>query len=167
VAFSFHRKPFRRFQVHLSTTPTLLELSLNTPALLFPALTLIMLAYTNRFLAIGNLIRNLYKEYEKEQDESRLSQIRNLKHRLRLIRDMQVLGVLSLTSCVVCMGLIFFHFQVPAKIVFAMSLALLAGSLIISTYETFISTKALNIQLHSLEEGEVKGKGFPGKNFFS
>ncbi len=131
-----------------------MELTLNTPALLFPALTLIMLAYTNRFLGISSLIRNLFKEYQKEPETGRLNQIRNLKHRLRLIRDMQVLGVLSLTCCVVCMALIYAGMQPAAKIVFASSLILLAGSLILSTYETIISTKALNIQLQSLEGGK-------------
>jgi len=143
-----------------------MELTINTPALLFPALTLIMLAYTNRFLALGTLIRNLYKEYEEEHTADVLSQIRNLKHRLRLIRDMQVLGVLSLTCCVICMALIFFEFPLEATVVFALSILLLAGSLIISTYETIISTKALNIQLRNLEQ-EEKGKGFRGKKLFS
>jgi hypothetical protein len=124
-----------------------------------------MLAYTNRFLAISSLIRNLYKEYEKDHEETMLSQIHNLKHRLRLIRDMQVLGVLSLTSCVVCMAFIFFNHQFEAKIVFALSILLLAGSLSISTYEIIISTKALNIQLRNLEE-EKKG-GFLGRKLFS
>jgi hypothetical protein len=128
-----------------------LELTLNTPALLFPALTLIMLAYTNRFLALGTLIRSLYKAYEKEKNVNYLPQIKNIRHRLRLIRDMQLLGILSLTSCVVCMGLIFFNEQAAAKIVFAGSILLLAGSLILSTYEIIISTAALNIQLQDLE----------------
>jgi hypothetical protein len=128
-----------------------LELTLNTPALLFPALTLIMLAYTNRFLALGTLTRSLYKAYEKEKNVSYLSQIKSIRHRLRLIRDMQLFGILSLTSCVFCMGLIYFEEQPAAKIVFAISILLLAGSLILSTYEIIISTAALNIQLKDLE----------------
>ncbi len=143
-----------------------MELSLNTPALLFPALTLIMLAYTNRFLALGSLIRSLFREYETKKDELTLSQIKTLKHRLRLIRDMQFLGVLSLICCVVCMAFVYLHQQMAAQVVFAFSLLLLAGSLILSTYEIIISTKALNIQLSSLEE-EEKGKGFLGTSIFS
>jgi len=143
-----------------------LELTLNTPALLFPALTLIMLAYTNRFLAISSLIRNLHREYEKEHTALMLNQIRNLKHRLRLIRDMQVLGVLSLLSCVLSMALIYSQQQIGAKWVFALGLLLLAGSLIISVYEIVISTKALNIQLSNVEEDE-KDKGFLRTKLFS
>ena len=143
-----------------------MELTLNTPALLFPALTLIMLAYTNRFLAISSLIRNLYREYEKERTDMMLSQIYNLKHRLRLIRDMQVMGVLSLLSCVFSMAFIYFRLQTAAQWIFGLGLLLLAGSLFVSVYEIVISTKALNIQLSNLED-EEKDKGFLATKLFS
>ncbi len=130
-----------------------MEISLQTPALLFPALSLIMLAYTNRFLALGTLIRNLHKEYEQNHDEGRLVQIKNLRHRLRLIRDMQVLGVLSLSSCVLCMVFLFFGFTLIAQWIFGLSLILLAGSLLLSVYEILISTTALNVQLQDIEKG--------------
>ena len=143
-----------------------MELTLNTPALLFPALTLIMLAYTNRFLAISSLIRNLYREYEKERTDMMLSQIYTLKHRLRLIRDMQVMGVLSLLSCVFSMAFIYFRLQTAAQWIFGLGLLLLAGSLFVSVYEVVISTKALNIQLSNLEE-EEKDKGFLATKLFS
>lgn len=142
-----------------------MEISLNTPALLFPALTLIMLAYTNRFLALGSLIRNLYREYQQQEDESLLTQIHHLKHRLRLIRNMQVLGVFSLFCCVVCMAFIFSGHQMAAKLVFGISILLLAGSLLISIYEIIISTKALSIQLRDLEEEEKRG--FMGSKLFT
>ena len=143
-----------------------MELSINTPALLFPALTLIMLAYTNRFLALGTLVRNLHKQYENDHQAKVLSQIKNLKHRLRLIRDMQVLGVLSLISCVVCMTFIFASQQSAARWVFICSIILLAGSLLISVYEIILSTKALDIQLSNIEE-EEKEKGFFTTNLFN
>ena len=130
-----------------------MEISLQTPALLFPALSLIMLAYTNRFLALGTLIRNLHKEYEQNHDEGRLVQIKNLRHRLRLIRDMQVLGVLSLSACVLCMCFLFLGFLMTAKWIFGVSLLLLAGSLFLSVYEILISTTALNVQLQDIEKG--------------
>lgn len=113
-----------------------------------------MLAYTNRFLALGNLVRNLHKKYEDDHDDVTLGQIKTLRHRLHLIRDMQILGVLSLISCVVCMALIYFHKTIAAQWLFAISLVLLAGSLLISVYEIVISTKALNLQLRDLEEEE-------------
>lgn len=130
-----------------------MTITLNTPALLFPALSLIMLAYTNRFLALGSLIRNLHKEYEADHDERRIGQIKNLRHRLHLIRDMQVLGVLSLTTCVLCMAFIFFGLNSAAQWIFGASLLLLAGSLMLSMYEILISTTALNIQLQDFLKG--------------
>ena len=62
------------------------ELSLTTPALLFSAISLIMLAYTNRFLAYAAVIRNLHAVYLDKKDESLLRQIKNLKLRLTLTR---------------------------------------------------------------------------------
>ena len=130
-----------------------MTITLNTPALLFPALSLIMLAYTNRFLALGSLIRNMHKEYEADHDERRIGQIKNLRHRLHLIRDMQVLGVLSLTACVLCMAFILFGLNSAAQWIFGASLLLLAGSLMLSVYEILISTTALNIQLQDFQKG--------------
>ena len=95
-----------------------------------------------------------------------LSQIYNLKHRLRLIRDMQVMGVLSLLSCVFSMAFIYFRLQTAAQWIFGLGLLLLAGSLFVSVYEIVISTKALNIQLSNLEE-EEKDKGFLATKLFS
>jgi len=83
------------------------ELSITTPALLFPAITLMMLAYTNRFLALANLIRRLHDEYVHEQSGLLRRQITNLHVRIRMIRNMQAFGVLSFLLCVVCMYLIF------------------------------------------------------------
>jgi hypothetical protein len=173
IQISFAKTKWGKFEfealfISYTTLPScnFLEIGLNTPALLFPALTLIMLAYTNRFLALGSLIRNLHREYQKEHDQITLNQIHNLKHRLRLIRNMQVLGVLSLTCCVFCMAFIFSGQQTAAQFVFGLGIFLLAGSLMISIYEIIISTKALNIQLSDIE-GEEKGRGFMGSKFFS
>jgi hypothetical protein len=84
-----------------------MELDIQTPALLFPAVSLLMLAYTNKFLAIANLIRKLYSDYEKNQHISLIAQISNLRRRLMLIRWMQVGGVASILCCVVTMFLIY------------------------------------------------------------
>jgi hypothetical protein len=39
------------------------QLSLTTPALLFSAISLLLLAYTNRFLAYASVVRNLHARY--------------------------------------------------------------------------------------------------------
>lgn len=84
-----------------------MDLTIQTPALLFPAVSLLMLAYTNKFLAIANLVRKLYNDYEQKQQQVLLSQISNLRRRLVLIRWMQVAGVASILLCVVTMFLVY------------------------------------------------------------
>ncbi|MBK9339129.1 MAG: DUF2721 domain-containing protein [Lewinellaceae bacterium] len=129
-----------------------MEINIQTPALLFPAISLLMLAYTNKFLAIANLIRKLYSDYEKNQHISLIAQISNLRRRLMLIRWMQVGGVASILCCVVTMFLIYEGFQMWAKILFALSLLLMIASLVVSLVELFLSAGALRLLLRDLEE---------------
>jgi Protein of unknown function (DUF2721) len=127
------------------------ELSINTPALLFPAITLLMLAYTNRFLALSSLVRKLHDEYNKEEDQILKRQIRSLRSRISLIRNMQATGVLSFLLCIICIYLIFRNYQAAAQIIFAASLLSLLLSLIFSLMEIFRSTKAIDIELSDME----------------
>lgn len=90
------------------------ELTLTTPALLFSAISLIMLAYTNRFLAYAAVIRNLHDKYLEQMDESLIEQIKNLRLRLNLTRWMQIFGITSLLLCVLTMFLIYINFDVLA-----------------------------------------------------
>jgi hypothetical protein len=127
------------------------ELSITTPALLFPAITLMMLAYTNRFLALANLIRRLHDEYMNQQSGMLRRQIANLHVRIRMIRNMQAFGVLSFLLCVICMYLIFRGNQTAAQWIFAFSLISLLVSLIFSLIEIFKSTRALDLELSDME----------------
>ncbi|MDJ0625256.1 MAG: DUF2721 domain-containing protein [Candidatus Caenarcaniphilales bacterium] len=127
-------------------------MDLTAPAVLLSTISLLLLAFTNRFLAIATLARNLHDKYLEKPDEALLSQINNLKLRIRLIREMQSIGVFSLFLFVLCMFLIFTKHQLSAKVVFGSGLVFLMASLIISTIEIYISTKALSIQLSSLEK---------------
>lgn len=129
-----------------------MNITLTTPALLFPAISLLLLAYTNRFLAIATLIRGLHAKYLKEPEPQVMGQIKNLRRRVYLIRNMQALGVISLFLCVFCMFLLFYNEVRLAQQLFGVSLALLMLSLVLSVLEIFISVKALNIQLSDLEE---------------
>jgi hypothetical protein len=130
------------------------EITLTTPALLFPAISLLLLAYTNRFLTIAGLIRKLHSDYKSSPDKRIIGQIRNLRKRVVLIRNMQALGISSLFLCVFCMLLIFAGEYLAGKIVFGVSLLLLMASLGLSIREIQISVKALNIQLSDLESQE-------------
>ncbi len=127
-----------------------MSLDLATPALLFPAISLLLLAYTNRFLTLATLIRNLHKQYLEKKDPLIISQISNLRLRTRLTRDMQVLGVISLFLSALCMLLLFQGLMEAAKYTFGASLLFLLASLALSIWEIQISIKALNIQLRDM-----------------
>ncbi len=125
-----------------------MDISINTPALLFPAISLLMLAYTNRFLALASLIRNLHSNYKDHTDkEGVLKQIKNLRLRLRLIRQMQLFGVLSLFLCVLSMFFVYEQLGMWGNFLFACSLIAMLVSLFLSLYEIQISTRALEIEL--------------------
>ena len=128
------------------------ELTLTTPALLFSAISLIMLAYTNRFLAYAAVIRNLHDIYLERKEESLIRQIKNLKLRLNLTRWMQIFGISSLLSCVLTMFLIYVHQQNMAIWVFGFALILLIISLALLIKEIQISAQALQYHIADIEE---------------
>jgi hypothetical protein len=127
------------------------ELTLTTPALLFSAISLIMLAYTNRFLAYAAVIRNLHDKYLEKMDDSLIEQIKNLRLRLNLTRWMQIFGISSLLLCVLTMFLIYINFQIMAVWIFGIALILLIMSLALLIKEIQISAKALSLHLSDIE----------------
>jgi len=135
-----------------------MEFSLTTPALLFPAISLLLLAYTNRFSAIAALIRELYARNQAAPHPHIDGQLRSLGRRIRLIRSMQVFGVASFFSCVLCMFLLFLNLPSAAKVVFAVSLLLLLMSLALSLREVYLSVDALSLQVHGFEAPAKKRK---------
>ena len=131
-----------------------MEINLTTPALLFPTVSLLMLAYTNRFLTIATIIRNLHDRYKEDRNENLLGQIANLRFRVYLIRNMQIFGVLSLLMCVVSMFALFAGWIAAGKWSFAIALLLMIISMLISLRELTISVGALDLLLTNLEEHE-------------
>ena len=127
-----------------------MDITLTTPALLFSTISLILLAFTNRFLALGSRIRTLYDRYQDSHGPSLLAQIESMRARVNLIRLMQLYGVVSLFLCVLCMFCLFAGLVLMGKFLFGLSLLALLVSLGLSTREIHISTRALNIQLESL-----------------
>ena len=132
------------------------ELSLTTPALLFPAISLLMLAYTNRFVVLAQLIRDLHAQYLQQASDQLIGQIRNLQRRIGIIRWMQIFAALSFFFCVASMFLIFASLIVPAELIFAASLILLLISLALLVYELQISVHALSIQLGEFSNRQHK-----------
>ena len=128
------------------------QLTLTTPALLFSAISLIMLAYTNRFLAYASVIRSLRDKYLERKEESLIRQIKNLKLRLDLTRYMQICGITCLLLCVLTMFLIYIDYHTIAVYVFGLGLLLLLLSLAFLIWEIQISSKALNNHLSDIEE---------------
>ncbi|AEG12348.1 hypothetical protein Sbal175_3109 [Shewanella baltica BA175] len=125
-----------------------MHVSLTTPALLFPAISLLLLAYTNRFFALAALIRSL-SSGEKPVHKD---QIKNLSQRITIIRRMQEAGVSSFALCVLCMIFIYVGFNKTGSVIFGASLLLLLYSLILSVIEIRISVDALNIHIKEMSK---------------
>lgn len=127
------------------------QLTLTTPALLFSAISLIMLAYTNRFLAYAAIIRNLHDKYQQNKDTILIVQIKNIKQRLYLTRSMQIFGISSLLLCVLTMFLIYIQQNTIAVWAFGLALVLLIVSLSLLIIEIQISVKALEHHISDIE----------------
>lgn len=129
-----------------------MQLNLTIPALLFPAISLTMLAYNARYLAIAALIRQLYAQFEKSQAAPLKKQIEQLRQRLSIIKNMQATAIVSFLLAAVTMFLIYIELHVWANVIFGISLVFLMASLILSLIEVQLSTKALGIQLKNMTE---------------
>ena len=129
-----------------------MDITLTTPGLLFPAVSLLLLAYTNRFLTLATIIRSLHDRYHTSRDENLLHQIDNLRYRIRLIRNMQIYGVLSLIFCVISMLALFADWLAGGQWSFAIAMLLMIVSLVISLRELQISGGALDLLLKDMEE---------------
>jgi len=133
-----------------------MNLQIETPALLFSATSLILLAYPNRFLTIAQIVRGLKKTYDQDHSKSILLQIKNLNLRLSLIRYMQLFGVLCLFLSVFAMLCLFLEQQTLGIYLFAGSLLSLLASLGISFWEISISVTALRLHLSDLIDEKTK-----------
>jgi hypothetical protein len=129
-----------------------MDINVTTPAVLFPAVSLLLLAYTNRFLALASVIRKLHADQKATPDPSHLRQIASLRRRIKMVRNMQFLGVLSLLLCTISMFLIFLSAYTPAELVFSASLVAMMASLIFSLVEIQSSVQALDIHLEGVEQ---------------
>lgn len=129
-----------------------MEMTITTPSLLFPAISLLLLAYTNRFVVLTNVIRQLSGVEDEGRKDMVRRQIHNLRKRLQIIRAMQTFGVLAFVLCTMAMFALFLHWMVAGKILFGLSLILLVVSLLFSLYEVQISTTAINIEIEKLTE---------------
>ena len=125
-----------------------MTIDIATPAMLFPAISLLLLAYTNRFLTLATIIRNFSKE---RWDENTEAQIQNLRQRIQFIKRMQIAGVASFFLCVVSMLAIYLSYQLVGSWIFALSLVCLLYSLWMSVREILISVEALDVHLDGIK----------------
>lgn len=124
-----------------------MEITLTTPAIVFPAISLLLLAYTNRFMALAHVVRTLVNESNGDLDENRQKQISNLEIRIRLIKWMQAAGITSIFCCVVSIILLYFEQMAAGSSVFVFSLILMMASLGLSLWEILMSGNALRLEL--------------------
>ena len=129
-----------------------MNLTLSIPALLFPAISLTMLAYNARYLAIAALIRELHKRYQDSSSTPVKKQIKQLRKRLGIIKAMQAMAIVSFLLAVITMFLIYIELAVLANVVFGVSLVALMISLTLSFIEVQLSTQALEIQLTDMDD---------------
>lgn len=127
------------------------DLTLNTPALLFPTISLLLLAYTNRYIAISNRIRSLHSQYQTEKSSVIIAQIGILKKRIFLIRNMQLLGIATMFIAAFSMFLIYYKLDTWVHAVFGLSLISMLLSLALCSVEVYLSNKALLIQIKDVE----------------
>ncbi len=128
-----------------------MDITITTPALLFPAISVLFLAYSNRFLAIANRIREQHNLFNKTQSPVGKKQIDSLRLRIRFIVAMQLLAVVGVICCTLAMELIFYGLQYYGNLTFGLSMVFIVLSLLASVSELLISTKALNIELEDME----------------
>ncbi len=134
-----------------------MELTLSIPALLFPAISLSMLAYNARYLAIAALIRQLHGQYRKKATEVLGKQVRLLTRRLEIIKQMQAAAILSFLLSALSMLLIYLQWMFWANLCFGISLGALILSLLLSLIDVQLSTRALGIQLSDMRGEEANG----------
>ncbi|WP_192034674.1 DUF2721 domain-containing protein [Halomonas sp. YLGW01] len=139
-------------------------MTLTTPALLFPAISLLLLAYTNRFLSLAQLIRKLAEQERDSHHDMTARQILLLRKRITLTKRMQMAGVFSFLLCTLSMFALFMSLELFGMVLFGISLISLSVSLVFSLWEVMISTNALNVQLQDIEALErskslLRGKG--------
>jgi hypothetical protein len=131
-----------------------MRIELSTPALLFPAISLLMLAYTNRFFGLAAIIRNLHKSHTEKPNPVYLLEIKSMRRRMHLIRDMQSFGIFGLILCMVCMFLLFRGYQRAGGMVFGAAILCMLASLILALIEIRMSGRALELHLQDLEQEE-------------
>ncbi len=131
-----------------------MDYTFTAPALIFPAISLLMLAYTQRFLTLSDLVRQLHRRYldSNKEDKNALYQIDNIAKRIKVIRLTQQMGALAFALSTLAMITFIFSTEETSLIFFIASLIALLFSLALLLYELHISVEAINLQLEDMKD---------------
>lgn len=122
-----------------------MKFAISTPIILFPAISLILLAYTEKFMQLGSLTRRLKKQYQENNAPHIAEQIINLRKRIYLIRNMQAMGTCSFFLCIASIFFMFSDFEILAEYIFGSSMLFLMCALFLSFREIRLSSDALKL----------------------
>lgn len=121
-------------------------LSVTIPALLFPAISLLFISYTTRFLGLASVARGMLREHLADPKPHWQVQLVNIRHRLRLIRRMQLLGLFSIILAALSMGALANGFGRIGQATFAGALGCFIGSLGYCVHEITLSIAAIEVE---------------------
>jgi len=129
-----------------------MNLTISTPGLIFPSISFLLIAYSNRFLAIATLIRDLKTKFSENKEEILLQQIKNLRYRLKLIRWMQAVAVFGMLMALMSIFALYLGHEAAGHVLFIMAAVLVATSLSIALVEIMFSGRALDYELQDIQD---------------
>lgn len=130
----------------MPSTATASLLNPAVPALVFPAISLLFLAYTNRFLGLTGVARKMLAEHLAAPQPHWEVQLVNIRRRLHLIRKMQLMGLASFILAALSMGALVHEVPYAGVALFAASLAAFIASLGYSVHEIKLSIDAIEVE---------------------
>ena len=129
-----------------------MDLNISTPGLIFPSISFLLIAYSNRFLAIATLIRDLKTKFSENKAEILLKQIKNLRYRLKLIRWMQAVAVFGMLLALLSIFSLYLELDLIGKIFFVSAVISITTSLSIALVEIMFSGRALDLELEDIQD---------------
>ena len=127
------------------------------PALLFPAIPLMMISFGNRYTSLASLIRKIHdlivlNKHSKKTAGHYLDQITILTKRLKLVRAIQTLSGLSFLSNLFSIFASYLEEYQLALNSFGLGVLIFAIAILMFIYEIQLSTRALSKHLEDLKD---------------
>ena len=127
------------------------------PALLFPAIPLMMISFGNRYTSLATLIRKIHDKLITTKSSELVidhyfDQIKILTRRLTLVRSVQTLSGISFLFNLLTIFTNYINIEVLALNFFGLSVLVFSIAIILFIYEIQLSTKALSKHLEDLKD---------------